>query len=63
MKRPFENPKEGNAMRNLTKLSLTAGILTLGAVALAPLTSALPADMPEGPPQMQGEFQAPPPAY
>jgi hypothetical protein len=55
--------KEGNGMGNLSKLSLTAGILTLGAVALAPLTSAIAADMPGAPPQMQGEFQPPPPTY
>jgi hypothetical protein len=54
---------EGNAMRNLSKLSLTAGILTLGAVALTPLMSAVAADMPAGPPQMQGEFQPPPTGY
>lgn len=50
-------------MRNLSKLSLTAGALALGAAAFAPLTFAVAADMPPSPPQMQGEFQPPPPAY
>lgn len=49
-------------MRNLLKPSLTAGALALGAATLAPLTSAVAADMPMAPPQIQGEAQ-PPPAY
>jgi len=49
-------------MSNLLKLSLPAGVLALGAAVLAPLTSAVAADMPMGPPQMQGQVQ-PPPAY
>jgi hypothetical protein len=49
-------------MHNLSKLSLAAGALALGAAALAPLTSAVAADMPMAPPQMQGEIQ-PPPVY
>src|ERR1700691_4464086 len=50
-------------MRNLSKQSLAAGALALGAAALAQWTSALAADMPMAPPQMQGEFQPPPPVY
>jgi len=50
-------------MRNPSKLSLTAAVLALSAAAFAPLTSAVAADMPAAPPQMQGEVQPPPPAY
>jgi hypothetical protein len=50
-------------MRNPSKLSLIARALVLGAAAFVPLTSALAADMPLAPPQMQGEVQPPPPAY
>jgi hypothetical protein len=48
-------------MRNLLKLSVTAGVLALGA--LAPLTAANAADMgvPDSPPP-QAQY-APPPAY
>ena len=50
-------------MRNLSKLSLSAGALVLGAAAFAPLAAAVAADMPAAPPQFQGEVQPPPPAY
>jgi hypothetical protein len=50
-------------MINRSKLSLTAGALALGAAALTPWMSAVAADMPLAPPQMQGEVQPPPPAY
>ena len=51
-------------MRNLSKLSLVAaGALALSVATLAPLPSAVAADMPMAPPQMQGEIQPPPPAY
>ena len=49
-------------MRNLSKLSLIAGALALGA-AFAPLTFAVAADMPPSPPPYQGQIQPPPPAY
>jgi hypothetical protein len=50
-------------MINRSKLSLMAGALSLGAAALTPWMSAVAADMPLAPPQMQGEVQPPPPAY
>src|ERR1700689_1192822 len=48
-------------MRNLSKLSLTTTVLTLGIA--TPLTFAVAADMPMGPPQMQGQVPPPPTYY
>jgi hypothetical protein len=63
MKRSFEIVSgKANNMRNLVKLSVTAGALALGA--LAPLSAAKAADMaPEYQPPPQAQYAAPPAYY